>query len=181
MTHPKHRAQTRGSGLRARQLATLLTALLTTLGAHAAPPAARSPEPADPALPALATSGTLPPNPYRGQDGVLAIGALAYARHCAACHGDKAENAIAEGPDLRRLNSACQRLRDASLRPRCLKDVDAYFLESVLHGKLRAGLMHMPAWQGVLAPETIWAIRSYTETRPLPPPRTLPDLPPAGR
>ncbi len=163
-----------------RPVARLAAALAAAMGvplAFAAPPA---PEAADPSLPALSATAAQAPNPYRGQGAVLAAGAAAYARHCAACHGEKAENAVAEGPDLRRLNTACQRLRDASLRPRCLKDVDAYFLQSVLHGKLRAGLMHMPAWQGMLAPETIWAIRSYTETRPVPPPRTLPDLPPVS-
>ncbi|MBQ0958920.1 c-type cytochrome [Ideonella sp. 4Y11] len=118
------------------------------------------------------------PNPYRGQPAAIQAGQAAYEEHCAACHGEQASRAVAEGPDLRRLNSACRRLTDAALQAHCLRDVDAYFLRSVHEGKRRAGLMHMPAWQGVLPQETIWAIRSFTESRPLPPPRTLPDLPP---
>jgi mono/diheme cytochrome c family protein len=121
------------------------------------------------------------PNPYRDNTSVMPAGEAAYERYCAECHGERSARPIAEGPDLRRLNSFCKRLADAALRQRCLADVDRYFLNSVLEGKLRAGLMHMPAWQGVLPQETIWAIRSFTETRPLPPPRTLPDLPPVGR
>lgn len=121
------------------------------------------------------------PNPYRGLSAVLAAGQQAYERHCAECHGESATRAVAEGPDLRRLNGFCVRLADLPLRARCLRDVDTYFLQSVREGKLRAGLMHMPAWKDVLPQETVWAIRSFTETRPLPPPRTLPDLAaPAG-
>ena len=48
-------------------------------------------------------------------------------------------------------------------------------MASALEGKLRAGPMHMPARKGVLPPET----RSFTETRRLPPRRTLPDPLPA--
>lgn len=147
--------------------------------------AAASPalEPVPEGLPPLAPGWQLP-NPYRGQagaqPGVQAAGQAAYARHCAECHGENARRAVAEGPDLRRLNSFCKRLRDGALQQRCLGDVDRYFLASVLDGKLRAGQMHMPAWSGVLPQETIWAIRSFTEQQPLPPPRTLPDLPPVA-
>lgn len=116
-------------------------------------------------------------NPYRGDTAVLADGEAAYERHCAECHGERATRAVPEGPDLRRLNSFCQRLAEPVLQARCLRDVDTYFLHSVLEGKRRAGQMHMPAWRGLLSLETIWAIRSYTETRALPPPRTLPELP----
>ena len=142
----------------------------------AAPPA---PEPAPPGLPPLGPDWQVP-NPYRDRPEVQAAGAAAYERHCASCHGEAAQRPVAEGPDLRRLNGFCQRLADASLRSRCLKDVDAYFLESVLDGKLRAGVVHMPPWRGVLPQETVWAIRSFTESRPVPPPRRLPDLPPGG-
>jgi mono/diheme cytochrome c family protein len=129
-----------------------------------------------PGLAALGETVRLP-NPYRGQPAAIAAGELAYEQHCASCHGEQAIRAVAEGPDLRRLNSFCRRL-DSMLQAHCLRDVDTYFLRSVHEGKRRAGLMHMPAWQDVLPQETIWAIRSFTESRPLPPPRTLPDLPP---
>lgn len=123
-------------------------------------------------------AGTQAPNPYRGQPAVAAAGRAAYESHCAECHGAGARTAVAEAPDLRRLNGFCLRLGDPPLRAHCLRDVDTYFMQSVLEGKRRAGLMHMPAWREVLPPETIWAIRSYIETQALPPPRTLPDLPP---
>lgn len=150
------------------------TALLLATAA-----AAQAAEQVPEGLPALA--GELrAPNPYRGNTGVLAAGERAYERHCAECHGERAARAVAEGPDLRRLNGWCNRLADAALKQHCLRDVDTYYLQSVLEGKLRAGQMHMPAWQGVLPAETIWAIRSFTETRPVPPPRTLPELPAGG-
>lgn len=152
-------------------------AMLTLAGTAGAARAAS--EPAPEGLPTLGTE-LRAPNPYRGNAAVLAAGERAYERHCAECHGEHATRPVAEGPDLRRLNSFCNRLADAALKQHCLRDVDSYFLQSVLEGKLRAGQMHMPAWRGVLPPETIWAIRSFTETRTIPPPRTLPDLPPGG-
>ena len=100
------------------------------------------------------------------------IGGVAYGQHCARCHGAESANSVSEGPDLRRLNSFCNQLNRAELKPRCLADVDRYFLLSVREGKVRSGLRHMPAWEGVLPQETLWAIRSFTETRPLPPPRS---------
>jgi mono/diheme cytochrome c family protein len=120
------------------------------------------------------------PNPYRGDAVAIRLGAAAYELHCATCHGENATRPVAEGPDLRRLNSFCSLLSEAPLRQHCLRDVDTYFLHSVREGKLRAGQMHMPAWKDILPQELIWAIRSFTETRPVPPPRTLPDLPPGG-
>lgn len=135
----------------------------------------------DVALPPLSVAdGWQVPNPYRGKAAVLEAGAAAYARHCAACHGAEAVRPMAEAPDLRRLDSVCLRLAQPEWKPRCLTDVDAYYLTSVLKGKLRAGQMHMPAWEGVLAQETVWAIRTFVETRPKPQRRTLPDLPPDG-
>lgn len=119
-------------------------------------------------------------NPYRGDERAVDVGASAYAQHCAKCHGAEGARSVAEAPDLRRLNSFCNRLTQTDLKSLCLADVDRYYLLSVREGKIRAGLRHMPAWEGVLPQETLWAIRSFTETRPLPPPRTLPDLPPGG-
>lgn len=132
-----------------------------------------------PGLPGLGPEPRLP-NPYRGDAVAIGVGAAAYEQHCATCHGESATRPVAEGPDLRRLNGFCNRLTEAPLRQHCLRDVDSYFLHSVREGKLRAGQMHMPAWKHVLPQELIWAIRSFTESRPLPPPRTLPDLPPGG-
>lgn len=126
------------------------------------------------------------PNPYRSlpAEALLRVreaGAAAYGRHCAVCHGAaEAATPSPEGPDLRRLDSACRRLADRSRVPRCQTDVDTYFLQSVLDGKLRAGQMHMPAWRGLISQEEIWAVRSYTEALAVPPPRRLADLPPVA-
>ena len=136
-------------------------------------------EPVPTGLPPLA-SGWQVTNPYRGNAGAASIGGVAYAQHCAQCHGADSARSVAEAPDLRRLNHFCNRLNQAALKPLCLADVDRYYLLSVREGKVRAGLRHMPAWEGVLPQETLWAIRSFVETRPLPPPRNLPDLPPGG-
>lgn len=115
------------------------------------------------------TVGAAPPNPMRGQ--VPPQAQAAYNQHCAQCHGQDARQPMAEAPDLRRLNSFCQRLTDAVLKERCLGDVDAYYLDSALNGKVRAGVEHMPPWRGRLDEATLWAIRSYIEAQPLPPPR----------
>ncbi len=122
-------------------------------------------------LPPLAQDGA--PNGYRGNAQVIPAGQSAYQTYCAACHGDDATHPMAEAPDLRRLNGFCKRLKDAALAERCLKDVDSYFLFSVREGKVRAGVVHMPPWKEVLTPQEIWAIRSFTETRPLDPPRRV--------
>lgn len=119
-----------------------------------------------------------PPNPVRGNAEAIAVGERVYAQHCATCHGEGSVKPEAEGPDLRRLDGFCRRLAQTDLKPRCLSDVDAYFLESVLEGKVRSGVVHMQPWRGVLSADEIWAIRSFVETRPLPERRTLPDLPP---
>lgn len=147
--------------------------------AAAAEPRTALPEAAPEGLPALGEALRLP-NPYRGLPAAVAAGEQAYGRHCAVCHGAGAVQPSAEAPELRRLDTFCRRLQDSAQQQRCLTDVDAYFMRSVQEGKRRAGLMHMPAWAGVLPQETIWAIRSFTATRPAPAPRTLPDLPPVA-
>lgn len=108
-------------------------------------------------------------NPFRGQ--TQPAGQGLYNQHCAQCHGEDARRPMAEAPDLRRLNSFCRRLADAALKDRCLGDVDTYFHHSVMEGKVRAGVVHMPPWRGQLDDASIWAIRSFIEAQPLPPPR----------
>lgn len=120
-------------------------------------------------LPPLPQDGA--PNGYRGNAQVIAAGQAVYQAHCASCHGDNSTQPLAEAPDLRRLNSFCKRLKDPALAERCLKDVDSYYLHSVREGKVRAGVVHMPPWKDVLTPEQIWAVRSFTETRPMDAPR----------
>jgi mono/diheme cytochrome c family protein len=125
-------------------------------------------------LPAVGAHA-LPSNPYRGQAAVAGIGRGAFNESCSKCHGVDAEP-TPDAPDLRRLNSFCNRLRQDALKTHCLSDVDQHFMQSVLEGKVRAGLVHMPAWKGVLHPETIWSIRTYLETRKPPLPAKAPEL-----
>ena len=127
-----------------------------------------------PGLPA-AGAAPLASNPYRGQAAVADIGRGAFNQSCARCHGVDAEP-TPEAPDLRRLNNFCLRLKQESLKAHCLSDVDQHFLQSVLEGKVRAGLVHMPAWKDVLTPETIWSIRTFLESRKAPPLPRSPEI-----
>lgn len=110
-------------------------------------------------------------NPVRGKPEAIAAGQASFEAHCARCHGEQATEPSAEAPDLRRLDAFCRRLKDAALKAHCLSDVDSYYLMSVHAGKVRAGIRYMPAWQGVLTDDEIWAIRSFIESRPIDPPR----------
>lgn len=110
-------------------------------------------------------------NPARGDPAAIALGATLYQANCARCHGEQATLPSAEAPDLRRLNSFCQALKDPALQARCLQDVDGYFMMSVNTGKVRAGIIYMPPWRDVLTAQEIWAVRSFIESRPLPAPR----------
>ncbi|WP_051377972.1 c-type cytochrome [Derxia gummosa] len=104
-------------------------------------------------------------NPRRGDPAAIAAGQAAFNANCARCHGVDAAAFPAGGPDLRRLDAYCRKLDPGPLRETCRRDNDAYFLESVLLGKKRVGIEHMPAWDGVLPRDEIWAIRSWLETR----------------
>ena len=101
---------------------------------------------------------TLPPlgaelrgkNPYRDDKEAIRIGTSAFNQNCARCHGLEAiSGGIA--PDLRKLD----------IEP----DTDAYFLESVLKGKVRNGAVYMPPFNETLSQEAMWAIKAYLETR----------------
>lgn len=113
-------------------------------------------------LAALAGDG----NPTRGDPAAIAIGAQVFQANCARCHGAQATQPSAEAPDLRRLNSFCQALKDVPLQARCLQDVDSYFMMAVTTGKVRAGIVYMPPWRDVLTTSEIWAVRSFIESRP---------------
>lgn len=94
-------------------------------------------------------------NPYRGDkeaiQEVIHVGEVGYAKNCARCHG---LHAVSGGvaPELRLMDSD--------------KENDKFFLEITLHGKTRNGRIYMPAFQGIMAQEAIWAIRSYIEVQP---------------
>jgi cytochrome c-550 PedF len=90
-------------------------------------------------------------NPYRGDKEAIRVGASAYTQNCARCHGLEAVSG-GMSPDLRAMDSD--------------KDNDKIYLEAVLHGRARNGAVYMPPFQGVMSQEAVWAMRSYTESRP---------------
>jgi len=125
-----------------------------------------------PAIPPRVDTSALPAaplpwpdeNPYRGIALAAVIGRDAFNQTCAVCHGPDADASKSPAPDLRRLGRTCKRVRDTTLKQRCLQDVDVYFRNSVLKGKVKVGVRHMVAWEGILTPEVIWAIRTFIES-----------------
>lgn len=95
-------------------------------------------------------------NPYRlagGEQYELAqkIGASGYNSNCARCHGLEAiSGGIA--PDLRMLEEG--------------EFGDEWYMERVRNGYSQNGAYKMPPFEELLSQEAMWAIRSYTETRP---------------
>lgn len=95
-------------------------------------------------------------NPYRlagGEQYELAqkIGASGYNSNCARCHGLEAiSGGIA--PDLRLLEDG--------------EFGDEWYMERVRNGYTQNGAYKMPPFESILTQEAMWAIRSYTETRP---------------
>jgi len=89
-------------------------------------------------------------NPYRGNATALAIGTSGYNQNCARCHGLEA---ISGGlaPDLRYLEKG--------------KVGDEWYVERVRKGATINGVTKMPAFEGVLSQEALWAIRTYIESR----------------
>ena len=92
-------------------------------------------------------------NPYRGNKTAIAIGSSGYNQNCARCHGlEVISGGLA--PDLRGLEKE--------------KPGDEWFIERIRHGaKKPDGSTMMPAFEGILSQEAMWAIRSYIETRPM--------------
>jgi len=90
-------------------------------------------------------------NPYRGDKEAIKIGESAYGQQCARCHGIQG---ISGGmsPDLRQMDVD--------------KENDKIYLDVTLRGAARNGKVYMPPFKGILPQEVIWAIRSYTDSRP---------------
>ncbi len=90
-------------------------------------------------------------NPYRGNARALEVGTSGYAQNCARCHGLQV---ISGGlsPDLRYLDEG--------------KVGDEWFMERVRAGARKAdGTTIMPAFDGLLQQEAMWAIRTYVESK----------------
>ena len=103
-------------------------------------------------------------NPFRQHDMAIKIGTSAYNQNCARCHGLEAiSGGIA--PDLRRIDNECVTLKDDKRKTACVKETDAYFLNTVRHGRTRNGAVYMPPFEGILSQEAMWSIKAYLETR----------------
>lgn len=126
-----------------------LTTVVLLAGSLAAPVAVQ----------AQSDIGTLKPlgpalldeNPYRGNKEAIKVGESAYGQQCARCHGIEG---ISGGmsPDLRKMDVD--------------KENDKIFLQVTLRGATRNGKVYMPPFKDILPQELIWAIRSYTDSRP---------------
>jgi cytochrome c-550 PedF len=105
------------------------------------------------------------PNPYRGNEKAVALGAVGYLHNCAGCHG---LNAVSGGvaPDLLKLDNECLDLASKIKQAACLKDADIYFKDITLNGKKNGeGRSTMPGYAGVFTQEAVWAIRAYVDSR----------------
>ena len=89
-------------------------------------------------------------NPYRGNPRAIEIGESAYAQNCARCHGlDAISGGIA--PDLRLLDQGIEG--------------DEWFVYRVRNGAVRNGVPYMPKMADFLSQESLWAIRSWLDTK----------------
>jgi cytochrome c-550 PedF len=91
-------------------------------------------------------------NPYRGNATAIKIGGSAYNQNCARCHGlEVISGGLA--PDLRGLDEG--------------QPGDEWFIERIRHGaKKPDGSTMMPAFEGIMNQEAMWAIRAYVESVP---------------
>ena len=89
-------------------------------------------------------------NPYSGNERAAEIGHHAFAQNCARCHGiDAVSGGIA--PDLR------EKLPLGA-------EGDEIFKERMVNGAIRNGVTYMPKFDGIVAQEGLWAIRTWLET-----------------
>ncbi|MGC2856927.1 cytochrome c-550 PedF [Novispirillum sp. DQ9] len=101
------------------------------------------------ALPPLGEEWT-ETNPYLEDPAVRqtaeSVGSSAYNQNCARCHGlEVISGGIA--PDLRFLPAD--------------EEGDHWFTSRVRSGAMRNGVTYMPSFEGILAQEALWAIRTY--------------------
>lgn len=89
-------------------------------------------------------------NPYRGNEVALKIGSSGFNQNCARCHGLQAVSG-GLAPDLRYLDKA--------------EAGDEWFINRIRHGYTQNGMTKMPAFEGILSQEAMWAIRTYLDSR----------------
>jgi len=93
-------------------------------------------------------------NPYSKDDpNAVRIGKIAYNTNCARCHGIDAMSG-GFSPDLR------------ELPPGEMGDV--WYIEITRSGVFRNGKAYMPAFEGLMQQEAMWAIRTWLQTLPAP-------------
>ncbi len=89
-------------------------------------------------------------NPYRGNQRAIEIGSSGYNQNCARCHGiDAISGGLA--PDLRYLEPGAEG--------------DEWYIELTRHGYVQNGVEKMPAFEGIISQEAMWAIRAWLETQ----------------
>ncbi|MCB1505317.1 MAG: cytochrome c-550 PedF [Hyphomicrobiaceae bacterium] len=89
-------------------------------------------------------------NPYSGNDLAIKIGSSGYNQNCARCHGlEVISGGLA--PDLRYLEKG--------------ETGDEWFIQRIRHGATINGVTKMPAFEGTLSQEAMWAIRAYVESK----------------
>lgn len=147
-----------------RLLTALFTASLILLSGTAGAERPAAPMTDTSSLPALG-DGWRDANPYRDDETIAAVGRTLYNETCSKCHGPDMNARGHPAPPLRRLQRYCKKVQDAALKVRCLADVDHYFVTTVLQGKYILGVEHMPAWNGILNQEAVWAIKTYVDSR----------------
>lgn len=107
------------------------------------------------------------PNPYRGDEKAISVGAVGYMHNCAGCHGLNAESG-GVAPDLLKLDNECLEMASKVKQASCMKDTDDYFKVITLRGKKNSeGRFTMPAYEGVFTQEAVWAIKAYIDSRTL--------------
>ena len=105
------------------------------------------------------------PNPYRGNEKAVSVGAVGYEHNCAGCHGLNAESG-GVAPDLLLLDKDCLGMASQNQQSACLKDTDDYFKDITLHGKKNGeGRFTMPAYASVFTQEAVWAIKAFIDSR----------------
>jgi len=109
------------------------------------------PQPVDTTgLDALKEGDWLTANPYSGNPVAIKIGTSGYTQNCARCHGlEVISGGLA--PDLRFLETG--------------KTGDEWFIQRIRHGAQISGVTKMPAFEGILSQEAMWAIRSFIESK----------------
>lgn len=89
-------------------------------------------------------------NPYRDNEVAIKIGEHGYTQNCARCHGiDAVSGGIA--PDLRLMDPGA--------------DGDEWYILRTRDGYTQNGAVKMPAYNGILNQEAMWAIKSWLDTR----------------